>query len=58
MMARNVLAVPMLNVSSEEDAFETCQRRRVSETWRSLRPSTVQALMCAQDWIQSELESS
>ncbi|XP_010415663.1 PREDICTED: zinc finger BED domain-containing protein RICESLEEPER 2-like isoform X1 [Camelina sativa] len=58
MMARNVLAVPMSNVSSEGDAFETCQRRQVSETWRSLRPSTVQALMCAQDWIQSELESS
>ncbi|KAL1187796.1 Zinc finger BED domain-containing protein RICESLEEPER 1 [Cardamine amara subsp. amara] len=58
MMARNVLAVPMSNLSSEEDAFETCRRRRVSETWCSLRPSTVQALMCAQDWIRSELESS
>uniref|UniRef100_A0A1J3K3K6 Zinc finger BED domain-containing protein RICESLEEPER 1 n=1 Tax=Noccaea caerulescens TaxID=107243 RepID=A0A1J3K3K6_NOCCA len=58
MMARNVLAVPMSNVSSEEDAFETARRRRVSDTWCSLRPSTVQALMCAQDWIRSELESS
>ncbi|XP_056850237.1 zinc finger BED domain-containing protein RICESLEEPER 1-like [Raphanus sativus] len=58
MMARNVLAVPMSNVSSEEDAFESSRKRRISETWCSLRPSTVQALMCAQDWIRSELESS
>ncbi|ESQ28228.1 hypothetical protein EUTSA_v10018229mg [Eutrema salsugineum] len=57
-MARNVLAVPMSNVSSEEDAFKSCPRRQISETWWSLRPSTVQALMCAQDWIRSELESS
>ncbi|CAA7031868.1 unnamed protein product [Microthlaspi erraticum] len=58
MMARNVLAIPMLNVLPEEDAFKMARRRRVSETWCSLRPSTVQALMCAQDWIKSELESS
>lgn len=58
MVARNVLAVHMSNVSSEEDAFESCRKRRISETWCSLRPSTVQALMCAQDWIRSELESS
>lgn len=58
MMALNVLAVPLSNVSSSEDAFETSRRRRVSETWCTLRPSTVQALMCAQDWIRSELESS
>ncbi|CAG7904232.1 unnamed protein product [Brassica rapa] len=58
MVARNVLAVPMSNVSSEEDAFESSPKRRISDTWCSLRPSTVQALMCAQDWIRSELESS
>ncbi|CAN7129929.1 unnamed protein product [Brassica rapa subsp. narinosa] len=58
MVARNVLAVPMSNVSSEEDAFESSRKRRISDTWCSLRPSTVQALMCAQDWIRSELESS
>ncbi|KAH0875529.1 hypothetical protein HID58_072891 [Brassica napus] len=58
MVARNVLAVPMSNVSPEEDPFESSRKRRISETWCSLRPSTVQALMCAQDWIRSELESS
>ncbi|KAJ0241249.1 HAT protein [Hirschfeldia incana] len=58
MVARNVLAVPMSNLSSEEDPFESSRKRRISETWCSLRPSTVQALMCAQDWIRSELESS
>ncbi|XP_010551474.1 PREDICTED: zinc finger BED domain-containing protein RICESLEEPER 1-like [Tarenaya hassleriana] len=55
MMARNVLAVPMSTVPAGH-AFGT-RLRQVDQNWSSLRPSTVQALMCAQDWIRSELES-
>lgn len=54
MVARNVLGIPMSKVAFEF-AFNT--GGRVLDSYRgSLSPNTVQALMCAQDWLQSELE--
>ena len=55
MMARNVLGIPMSKVASDS-AFST-GGRVLDRDWSSLNPSTLQALMCAQDWIQSELEN-
>lgn len=55
MMARNVLAMPMSKFASEF-AFST-EPRVLNRDWTSLTPPTVQALMCSQDWIRSELES-
>lgn len=54
MVARNVLGIPMSKVAFEF-AFNT--GGRVLDSYRgSLSPNTVQALMCAQDWLQSEFE--
>ncbi|GMI86766.1 DAYSLEEPER [Hibiscus trionum] len=55
MMARNILGIPISKVASES-RFDT-QRRVLDHNWSLLPPITIQALMCAQDWIQSELES-
>lgn len=55
MMARNVLGIPMSKVGSDS-AFSTGPRV-LDRDWSSLTPATIQALMCAQDWIRSELES-
>lgn len=55
MMARNVLGIPMSKVVSDS-AFNT-RPRVLDRYWSSLTPVTIQALMCAQDWIRSELES-
>lgn len=55
MMARNVLGIPMSKVVSDS-AFNT-RARVLDRDWSSLNPVTIQALMCAQDWIRSELES-
>lgn len=56
MVARNVLGIPMSKVAFEF-AFNT--GGRVLDSYRgSLSPNTVQALMCAQDWLQSEFEES
>lgn len=55
MMARNVLAIPMSRVALES-AINT-GGRVLNHNWSSLNPSTVQALMCSQDWIRSEIES-
>ncbi|KAK3404892.1 zinc finger BED domain-containing protein RICESLEEPER 1 [Eucalyptus grandis] len=55
MMARNVLGTPMSKVHSES-VFN--MGGRVLERDRSsLSSATLQALMCSQDWIKSELES-
>ncbi|XP_015575451.2 zinc finger BED domain-containing protein RICESLEEPER 2-like [Ricinus communis] len=53
MMARNILGIPMLKVTPEL-AFNS-GRRVLDREWSSLRPTTVQALMCSQDWM-SEVE--
>lgn len=55
MMARNILGIPVSNVTSNS-AFSASGRVH-DRNWSSLNPVTVQALICAQDWIQSELES-
>ncbi|XP_022989180.1 zinc finger BED domain-containing protein RICESLEEPER 1-like isoform X1 [Cucurbita maxima] len=54
-MARNVLGIPMSKVASD-CAFRT-GRRVVDREWSSLKPATIEALVCSQDWIRSELES-
>lgn len=55
MMARNILGIPMSKVALES-AF-TSGGRVLNHHWSSMRPTTVQALMCSQDWIRTELES-
>ncbi|KAJ7963888.1 Zinc finger BED domain-containing protein [Quillaja saponaria] len=55
MMARNVLGIPMSKVPVES-AFSK-GGRVLDRDWSSLNPATVQALMCSQDWIRSELEN-
>lgn len=55
MMARNVLGIPMSKAASDS-AFRT-GGRVLDRDWSMLNPSTLQALMCSQDWIRSELES-
>lgn len=55
MMARNVLAIPISKVASES-AF-SIGGKVIDSNWSLLRPTTVQALMCSQDWIRGELES-
>ncbi|PSS17646.1 Zinc finger BED domain-containing protein [Actinidia chinensis var. chinensis] len=56
MMARNILSIPMSKVSLES-AFSTGDRT-LDRYRSSLRSATVQALMCAQDWIRNESEDS
>lgn len=56
MMARNILGIPMSKVSSEF-AFSTGDRM-LDHYRSSLRSDTVQALMCAQDWMRNEPEDS
>lgn len=55
MMARNILGIPVSKVAFES-AFNT-GGKVIDSNWSSLRPTTVQALMCSQDWIRGELES-
>ena len=55
MMARNVLGIPMSKVAPEL-AFNH-SARVLDRDWSSLNPATVQALVCSQDWIRSELEN-
>ncbi|KAM1010700.1 hypothetical protein ACFX2C_046151 [Malus domestica] len=55
MMARNVLGIPVSKVA-KDSAFNT-GGRVLDRDWSSMNPATVQALMCARDWIRSELES-
>ncbi|KAH7861409.1 hypothetical protein Vadar_025779 [Vaccinium darrowii] len=54
MMARNILGIPKSKVSIET-AFSTGDRM-LDQRRSSLRPDTVQALMCAQDWIRNDSE--
>ncbi|KAI3437531.1 BED-type domain-containing protein [Psidium guajava] len=55
MMARNVLGAPMSRVLSES-AFDV-GGKVLDRDRSSLSAATLQALMCSQDWIRSELES-
>lgn len=56
MMARNILGMPM-SKASLEFVFNT--GNKALEQYRSsLRSDTLQALMCAQDWMRDEFEDS
>jgi hypothetical protein len=55
MMARNVLGIPMSKVAPEL-AFNY-SGRVLDRDWSLLNAPTVQALVCSQDWIRSELEN-
>ena len=50
-MAKDILAIPVSTVASES-AFST-SGRVVDEFRSSLGPKTVEALICAQDWLRS-----
>ncbi|CAH9116807.1 unnamed protein product [Cuscuta europaea] len=54
MMACNVLGIP-LSKGALESIYDT-GNREVDSSRGSLRPDTLQALMCAQDWMRHELE--
>ncbi|KAL3502852.1 hypothetical protein ACH5RR_037301 [Cinchona calisaya] len=56
MMARNILGIALSKVSSE--ALFNTGDRAIDQSWGSLRSHTLQALMCTQDWMCSELEDS
>ncbi|KAH0725540.1 hypothetical protein KY284_001405 [Solanum tuberosum] len=51
-MARDVLAIPISSVASE-CAFST-RGHILDSFWSSLTPKLIQALVCLQDWHQSE----
>ncbi|KAL8088333.1 hypothetical protein AgCh_038202 [Apium graveolens] len=53
-MALNILGIPMSKVTSDS-AFDVGDRV-LDPYWSLLRSNTVQALMCAQDWLQNESE--
>ncbi|RVW39644.1 hypothetical protein VitviT2T_017406 [Vitis vinifera] len=56
MMARNVLGIPMSKVAL--DSAFNMEGRVLDHDRSSLSPATVQALVCAQDWMRNELEDS
>ncbi|KAL5723392.1 hypothetical protein ACHQM5_006798 [Ranunculus cassubicifolius] len=50
-VARDILAIPVTSVAAES-AFST--GGRILDSFRScLRPNTVEALICTQNWIRS-----
>ncbi|CAO2180508.1 unnamed protein product [Urochloa humidicola] len=52
-MARDILAIPMSMVSSGSSIFSAGTGSRMLDDYRSsLRPETVEALVCAKDWLQ------
>ena len=56
-IARDILAIPVTNVASES-AFSTSTSRRLLSPHRSrLHPKTIEAMMCAQNWLWSEINS-
>ncbi|XP_027127053.1 zinc finger BED domain-containing protein RICESLEEPER 1-like [Coffea arabica] len=55
-MARNILGIPLSKVSSE--ALFNTGDRAIDQPWVPLRSETLQAVMCTQDWMSSELEDS
>ncbi|XP_026378640.1 zinc finger BED domain-containing protein RICESLEEPER 2-like [Papaver somniferum] len=53
-MARDILTVPITSVPSE-CAFSTA--KRVLDAFRSsMKPKTVECLICAQDWLKNSME--
>lgn len=53
MMARDILAIPISSVASE-CAF-SAGGRVLNKFRSSLLPSTVEALVCTQDWIRTSV---
>jgi len=52
-MAQDILAIPMSMVSSGSSIFSAGTGNRMLDDYRSsLRPETVEALVCAKDWLQ------
>lgn len=49
-MARDILAVPISSVASES-AF-SLSRKIITPNRASLKPKTIEALMCLQDWVR------
>ncbi|XP_075486987.1 zinc finger BED domain-containing protein RICESLEEPER 1-like [Primulina tabacum] len=54
MMARNILGIPISKVSVE--SLFDFRDRALNQCWSSLKPDSLQALMCSQDWVRYELE--
>ncbi|KAM0904319.1 hypothetical protein ACQ4PT_018041 [Festuca glaucescens] len=53
-MARDILAVPMSSVASES-AF-SLSKKVITPNRSSLKPKTVETLMCLQDWYRCKLQ--
>lgn len=53
-MARDILAVPVSSVASES-AF-SLSKKVITPNRSSLKPKTVEALMCLQDWYRCKLQ--
>ncbi|KAK7282358.1 hypothetical protein RIF29_11051 [Crotalaria pallida] len=56
MIAKDLLAIPISTVASES-AFSTSGRFLTPHRSR-LRPSTLEALMCLQDWLRNDVKGS
>lgn len=55
-MARDILSIPLSTVSSES-AFSTGERL-ISDVRSRLKPKTVEALICTQDWLRPFYDSN
>ena len=53
-MARDILAIPVSTVASES-AFST-SGRLINAHRSRLHPNTLEALMCSQSWLRSEIK--
>lgn len=49
-MTRDILAIPLSTIASES-TFST-GRRIISDYCSSLKPKTIEALICVQDWLR------
>ncbi|XP_073159407.1 zinc finger BED domain-containing protein RICESLEEPER 1-like [Henckelia pumila] len=54
MMARNILGIPISKVSLE--SLFDFRDRALNHCWSPLKPDSLQALVCSQDWMQHEIE--
>ena len=55
-MARDILAIPISSVASEQ-AF-SMSRKVITPNRASLKPKTIEALMCLQDWYRWKMSQS
>ena len=54
-IARDILVIPITTITSES-AFST-SRRLLSPHHSRLHPKTIEAMMCAQNWLWNEINS-